>query len=500
MKKTIPSLLTALILAGTLIFSACGGINDDDGAAETAVDETVVGSETADTVSETEPGEINRENAKLGLPELDFGGEVLNLLYVGEEVYRQDIYAEQNGEVVDDAVYARNMAIEELLNVKLNLICFSNSTNDTAAHIGNVVLAGDNLYDLCSTHQSYTTKLVTEGYFHNFADDEFIGWDNAWWNRDYMLEMGVGESRIYFLLGDISLMRMKSLACIYYNREMYESLHGRADEPYDLVFNGEWTFDRFSSLVLDAYSDLNGDSTVNVGDRFGAFGSKSKSVEHFQYACRVTTTTKDSEGIPRLTLNNERTAEFAEKFHNMYYNNIGFTIAASDKFETDITGFVSGYYLFCPVWFRHADQLRDMETDYGIINFPKYEESDEYSTLVHNGSTVFVTPITSQQTDKIGAVCEAMAYYNYVSVTPAYYEVALKVKYSRDDRTSQLLDLISASAYTNFGYVYSSTIAGMGTMRSFISANSNNFASWYAAKADAAQAGLDKLVELYLVI
>ena len=93
-----------------------------------------------------------------------------------------------------------------------------------------------------------------------------------------------------------------------------------------------------------------------------------------------------------------------------------------------------------------------------------------------------------------------MAYYNYVSVTPAYYEVALKVKYSRDDRTSQLLDLISASAYTNFGYVYSSTIAGMGTMRSFISANSNNFASWYAAKADAAQAGLDKLVELYLEI
>ena len=81
----------------------------------------------------------------------------------------------------------------------------------------------------------------------------------------------------------------------------------------------------------------------------------------------------------------------------MYYNNIGFTIAASDKFETDITGFVSGYYLFCPVWFRHADQLRDMETDYGIINFPKYEESDEYSTLVHNGSTSSLPQLTSNK-------------------------------------------------------------------------------------------------------
>ena len=60
-----------------------------------------------------------------------------------------------------------------------------------------------------------------------------------------------------------------------------------------------------------------------------------------------------------------------------------------------------------------------------------------------------------------------------------------------------MLDLISDSAYTNFGYVYSSTIGGLGTMRSLISAQTTDFSSWYAGLKDSAQAGIDKLVEIY---
>ena len=492
MNATFKRILAALLLASVSATIGCGGeaVSTDTTAAGESGDVTTAPAELA-------PEEINRENAVLGLPELDFNGQVFNILYVGDTlVYRQDIYAEETGDVVDDAVFARNLAIEELLNCKLNPIAFSNSTTDTANHIGQFVLAGDDLYDLCSTHQSYTVKLITEGYFHNFVDDEYIDWDMPWWNLEYMREMAVGNDKVYFLLGDISLMRMKSLAAMYYNREMYESLYGDPDALYDLVFDGKWTFDKFSELVRGAYSDVNGNAASELGDRFGAFGSKSKSVEHFQYACGVTTTTKNKDGIPELTMNNERTISFVEDFYSLYYENERYLIAKNDNF-TEIENFMNGEFLFCPVWFRHADQLRDMKADYGIVNFPKYEESDEYQTLVHNGTTIFVTPVTSKQTDKIGAVCEAMAYYNYINVTPAYFEVALKVKYSRDDKTSQVLDLISDSAYTNFGYVFSSTIGGLGTMRSLISAQTTDFSSWYAGLKDSAQAGIDKLVEIY---
>ncbi|MBE6612475.1 MAG: hypothetical protein E7632_08280 [Ruminococcaceae bacterium] len=494
MKRQISILLLCSIL--TSQFAGCGSSESVDTAAPDSPDSvTTVGGE------ETVPEEINRENAKLMLPELDFGEQQINIMYVGDEiVYRQDVFAEQTGDVVDDAIYARNLAIEELLNVKFNYLAPSNDTVKSAEILRKTVLANDDAYDLCSGHQSYTTKLITQGLYHNFVDDEYINWEMPWWNLDYMKEMAVGNDKIFFLMGDISLMCLKSLGAVYYNRDFYERLYGDPDEPYDLVFDGKWTFDKFCELVRGGYADLNGNTKVDDGDQFGSFANASKSVEHFQYPCGITTTTRDEEGIPRLTLNNERTINFVNDLYALYFENEGFYLDKNASIDDHIAEFMDGKYLFCPVWFRHADQIREMTTDYGIVNYPKYYEEDEYKTLVHNGTTVFVTPITSKIADKIGAVCEAMAYYNYVSVTPAYYEVALKVKYSRDDQTSQVLDLIAASATTNFGYVFSGPIAGIGDLRDMMQKKTKDFGSWFAKYESRANDSLTKLIDTYLEV
>lgn len=71
MEKTIPFLLAVLMLTGTLIFSACGGINDDDGAAETTTAPADIPEET------TEPTETRLTS----LPEtMDFGGTEISIL------------------------------------------------------------------------------------------------------------------------------------------------------------------------------------------------------------------------------------------------------------------------------------------------------------------------------------------------------------------------------------------------------------------------------------
>lgn len=454
-------------------------------------------SETTLTDAETEPTEINRENAVIGLPKLDFGGETINVLYAGEKVYAQDIFAEQTGDVVDDAVFERNRYVEELLNVKLNPITVSEDTLETADYLAKTVIASEDVYDLASVHQAYSMKYVTEGYYHNFMDDEYIDFEKPWWNLGYMKEMTVGDDKAFLLIGDISLMYLKSLGCVYYNKELYETIYGNADEPYDLVFDGKWTFDKFDELVRGAYSDLNGDGKANEGDRFGAYGSKGKSVEHYVYDAGIRSTTKNADGIPELTLYNEKTVSFTELLRKLYYENEGFRIAKSAYYETELTMFLNGEMLFAPTWFRHADTLREMQSDYGIVCMPKYDVNDDYTTLVHDGTTVFVTPITSQKTDMIGAVCEAMAFRNYKTVTPAYYEIALKVKYSRDDITSQMLDLISSSAITNFGYVYASILNSVPNMRDFVANGAKDFASWYAKNEAKALAGLEQVIAAY---
>ena len=47
-----------------------------------------------------------------------------------------------------------------------------------------------------------------------------------------------------------------------------------------------------------------------------------------------------------------------------------------------------------------------------------------------------------------------MAAETYRTVTPAYFEIALKTKYSRDDDTSRMLDIIVGSVKFDLAYIY----------------------------------------------
>ena len=45
---------------------------------------------------------------------------------------------------------------------------------------------------------------------------------------------------------------------------------------------------------------------------------------------------------------------------------------------------------------------------------------------------------------------ESLCDENYYTVTPAYYEVAMKGKYLRDDELCQMFDLIRQTAFDSF--------------------------------------------------
>lgn len=494
MNNMLKRILAGILLASTAAAVGCGG------EAQTPTGDTNV-PDAAETTEAgpMKPEDYNRENAELLLPELNFGEQEIRVLHSLTTQDKQDVVAEQTGDVVDEAVFARNMWLEDTLNIKFVPVEGDSTTQGTMDKLAASILAGDDLCDLAAVHQAYSSKYVTEGYYTNMIDDPYINWEMPWWNLEYMNELAVGDKSRFFLMGDISLMRIKSMACIYYNKELCEELYGDADIMYDIVLDGKWTFDKFAAMTAEAYADLNGNTVADKGDRFGSFATASKSVEHFFYASGITSTTKNKDGIPELTMNNEKTINFCEKIYKYYNENKGMTRGGDDGFNEEVKAFIGGEYLFAPLWFRQATNLREMETDYGIINFPKYDEKSEHKTLVHDGTTIYVVPVTSQQKDKVGAVAEAMALYNYKHVTPAYFEVAMKVKYTRDEKSSQIIDMISQSAYTNFGYAYYLSLGGsICSYRSFVASDTTDFASWYASGSPVVIEGLKTLSDLYL--
>ena len=47
---------------------------------------------------------------------------------------------------------------------------------------------------------------------------------------------------------------------------------------------------------------------------------------------------------------------------------------------------------------------------------------------------------------------------SYRTVTPAYYDTALKVKYARDDRAGAMLDLCTGGVSLDFAYLFNAYI------------------------------------------
>ena len=88
-----------------------------------------------------------------------------------------------------------------------------------------------------------------------------------------------------------------------------------------------------------------------------------------------------------------------------------------------------------------------------------------------------IVPITNSDLDMTGTILEALHCVSYETVIPAYYEISLKTKYSRDVESAAMLDLIFRSRVIDIG---DSTLCGKirdNFIASMMTGNKRNLAS-----------------------
>ena len=143
--------------------------------------------------------------------------------------------------------------------------------------------------------------------------------------------------------------------------------------------------------------------------------------------------------------------------------------------------------------------FRDMTDDYGFLPYPKLDESQKnYRCLVTDIVLLGAISGASQNLDITGAVLEALGSETYRSVTPAWYETALKVKYSRDDISAQIIDIIHDSMTTDFIYAYNASLSKIGVvMRTLVGNNSTDYISAVTGLETAVSTQLAGIVEAY---
>ena len=520
-KKTGKQILS-LILSVLLIFSAvflifsCAKNDDSSNSSNNNNNNKEQNNDNANNAGEdnNNPEGVNAEEpAELisPIPEgVQFGGEeirILNCSYFGEELVFMNAEGEI-GEIVNDGVYRRNIKVQSDLNVnfKFTDISLQNAGNFQKM-VKNSVNAGSDDYDFLIGVQYDCVQLATANVYANLAGAPYIDLDKPWWPaKNIQEELVIGKNTLYFLGGDISLNFIRNMGCVFFNKQLYsENFDNHPDEMYKLVLDGKWTIDKLDEMSKIMYKDLNGDGKFDDGDQYGSGVITNNLTDHFTYAAGVRATERDAQGVPYFVMNNERTVSFTEKLHNLFYNNEGVRVYVSAE-ETNnalIPGkFKNNELLFDFGWFYISELLRDMKTDYGVIPYPKFDENQpSYLSLAHDIVPLYCVPTTCVKTEAVCAVLESMAFESYKSLVPAYYEIALKLKYTRDTNEDafKIIDMIHDNCTTDFAYVYNYALNSVGLiMRELMAGKSSDFVSKYEKIEPKAQKSLEKLIDTYL--
>ncbi|MBR4184872.1 MAG: hypothetical protein IKQ87_03820 [Clostridia bacterium] len=407
-----------------------------------------------------------------------------------------------NGDVANDAVFKRNTDVEELLNVKLKYIQSNETWRTSQDAVQKIVLAGDDAYDVIIQDLFPMASLAVDGLFLNVADQEIIDLSQPYWWNEYMTDLSLGRnSAMYILAGDYFMDVLCSAHALFFNKSQLKDITGDPDVLYNLVLDGKWTIDELIKYMDLAYNDLNGNGTPDEGDNFGYIcGTVWGSGIPFYVCGDLKFITRDGDGVPSYTLDKDpRAATALVKMDKLFY---GKSMFLRDNTAANRAYFSSGKSLF--VGYHRVGQFdlfRDVEFDIGILPYPKLDaEQEHYVTSTHDTTEVGVIPVTNTKLETTCTVIEALCRETHKTVLPAYYETTLKVKYARDDVTSQMIDIIHDNLRSSFPLAYNGYLDGALLTKPFrtpLENHSTNFASTMASAAPEAQAKLAKMIETY---
>ena len=429
-------LLVAMILAA----GGCGSADNGNDSGTTRSDDTTAAEEKALVPDVPD--------------DLSLNGETITILY--RDAMKDEFWTEeQNGDIVNDAVYDRNAAVESRLKCRLEYIP-NPSTNWDGGYqsmISQSVLAGDEAYDIISGPSFHLPTLIVDGYLYNLNEIDYLDFDKPWWAQSLLETTSFGD-KIFLVSGDISMGLIRYLHCTYYNMKLGND-YGIGN-LYDTVLDGKWTLELLEKLTKDRYEDLNSDGNVSIdNDRFGYLINNTTLWRAYIDALGVNYLYINKDGIPEFDFSDERSFDVADTFKRLLGSGSGADMYMTNTWGNEVIGkaFKNDQALFCMGRFIDCEaDYRDMNSDYAILPVPKWDEEMDYAVTINGSESTFGVPVNSSKTEYIGAVMELLAYESYEKVTPAYYESALKIKYTRGDdadSAAKVIDIIRNGAVFN---------------------------------------------------
>nr|MBQ4319968.1 extracellular solute-binding protein [Clostridia bacterium] len=472
MKKKIISVTAMLLLVGTA--AGCGA----------GADTTPVTVNTTKDV-ETTVQETTEYNPLEKLEKIDFDGKIYRVISSESFFFSPYDVEAENGEILNDTAYARNRYVEEEYNIVMDYNMLSGGGAEPINALIASILAGDNSYSLGNVHCYLgLSKFISDGYAYDWNELPYVDFEQNWWNQSFNKELKIGDI-IPCAAGDYVYFNS---GCIYFNKDLLDKY--ALENPYELVYDGKWTWEKLSEMSVKVVSDIYGNGEMNELDQYGYSIINNHRTIPVTYSCGIFTSNFDENGYPSLdNMISEKMFNIVEMYYKLLFENKGMLITTSDELKP----FRDGRVLFLHYVTQNIKALRDLELEFGILPQPKYDEEQEnYASF--SQSNVLVIPANVDDPEFIGLITEALTIYSSMYVMPALYDETFNNKYLRDEDSVNMFEIIKDSLVYDKLYNYSEDTSISYFLRNLMQQKSTDLMSYYQANAAKIE---NQLIEFY---
>ena len=480
MKRRILCLLMALLLLLPLLAS-CTDPTDDPTPEDVKDPEQVVdGEKTPD-----EEVEVNPYDVPDSLPDVKYDGREFIIHYY-RDAYAAFFYQEaQSGDLISNTIWASNVATEERFDVDIQVL--PGSDDEGAYNIG--ILAqmqtGQTDFDVCHMSDRQGGNMSVADLLLNIREMPQFDFEKPWWSPhtvDSLTYMG----QMHLISTAMSWQGLGATQVVFFNKKLMNDHDIEA--PYQAVLDGEWYLEDMIYDAEDVYKDINGDGKTE-DDIYGILMPEEMYSVVVSYGINLIEKSDDG---AELIFNgaDERMYTLIDQYHYIL-NQSDFGYATARDNTAKMFMQEQGLYLTIQLDYV-TGLLRDAAFEYGIVPYPKLDELQDGYYAGHT-DRFFVIPNTCTDTDFVATIIEGMSAEGYRQMTPAIYETALKGRYTHDDASVKMLDIINSSRVQDFAYIYVLQACTRALAEVVAQGKSNNYSSYYASKVTPVEQRIEEL-------
>lgn len=479
-KRQIALFILLALLTASLL-PACAQSREENDISDSSA--------AGESVAVTEPAETSLLDQ---VPEKDYNGYEFNYLALDAGInsttrFVDEMWVESEvGEVINDAVYARNIFLADTLNILITVT----PSPDPPGAFTKAVTAGDDAYDMAGIYKWNAMNIASQGYARNWNDLN-IDYSQPWWSRGAVEKLQVMGTQ-FLMSGSILISEIDDTLALIYNKGIAGNYN--MGDIYADVREMKWTIDQFGEYVTQISDDLNGDGKYKAGDDLlGYVQDPASMTNNWIFSSGLLNGYIDEEGVYQMNVDVNRAQSVLDKLSPLFGSDS--VVSGTDLYE-GLDYFEENKIFMYAIILRNLELLREMDLDFGVIPYPMYDETQgRYITHVGSASPILIIPLINTSDDeRLAVILDSMSMASAHYVIPAYYDTALKVKISRDTETAEMLDIILASRTYDVTYLIGTGL--VSTMAPLLTKKSIDFASSWAKTEERTQKTVQKTIDL----